>query len=124
MGINPCNVSSVEEYKNNTPGVYLQVAGADGIDGIAEGFHLRWSLTDALGSNHLPKGNYYNSSGGNVSGFNKPDDYIRISRIPYTNPVSFNINFEQEKPIVNFSTKTWNYTINQQVNKKKTHQPG
>jgi len=113
-GLSPCVNTNVSRY-NNTKGVYLQVAGSDGTDGIAEGLHLRWSLTDDLGDNHLPKGNYNSTSGQSV-GFNKADDYIRISRIPYVNQVRLAVDFEAQKPVISFESRTWTYLVNQTVN--------
>lgn len=113
-GLSPCVNSNVSRY-NNTKGVYLQAAGSDGTDGIAEGLHLRWSLTGELGEYHLPKGNY-NNAAGQTTGFNKADDYIRVSRTPYVNRVRVAINFESDKPVINFENRTWTYLVNQTVN--------
>lgn len=110
-GLNPCG-DLEGRYINNSPSVYLQVAGSDGISGIAEGLHLRWSLAGALGDNHLPKGKYNNTTGA-VKAFNKPDDYAYITRTPYTNPVRVNIDFANDVPVINFNKKEWTYTINQ-----------
>ena len=41
--------------------------------------HLRWIFKNELGKNHLPKGNL----AGNTNHFNKPDDFVKIYKIPY-----------------------------------------
>lgn len=114
VGLNPC-VGSGPSGFNNTKGVYLQAAGSDGTDGIAEGLHLRWSLTGDLGNNHLPKGDYYTTSE-QSAGYNKADDFIRISRIPYINQVRVAIDFAVDRPVMNFFNKTWTYLVNQTAN--------
>ena len=96
---------------NNSPYLYLQAAGSDGSTGVAAGIHLRWSLADDMGSNHLPKGNHY-PEGSVTSGYNRPNDYISLSRIPYTNPVVFTVDFEAAEPAIDFDNKRWTYTIN------------
>lgn len=112
LGLNPCGQDEVA-YLNNTDGIYLQVAGSDGGNGIAEGLHLRWSLTGVLGDNHLPKGNYYNSQNGALSGFNRKDDYVRVFRTPFgLNPPSIAIDFENNRPVINFKKRQWVYTVN------------
>lgn len=116
-GLNPCGHSE-ELYLNNSPGVYLQTAGSDGADGVAEGLHLRWSLSGELGSNHMPKGDYNNNTG-SETGFNKPDDYAYISRTPYVKPVRMSVDFENDKPIIDFNKKIWTYVITETVYGKK-----
>jgi len=118
LGLNPCP-SNADTYLNNTNGIYLQVAGSDGSNGIAEGYHLRWSLTDLLGDNHLPKGDYYNATSGQLSGFNRKDDYVRVYRTPYVNTQRIYLDLEQTRPIINFSNKQWVYTINYSINGQK-----
>jgi hypothetical protein len=115
-GLNPCQLPEGEEF-DNSPGVMLQAAGADGTDGFPEGIHLRWSLTGEMGSNHIPRGTYSNNSG-QLIGYNRPNDFIKISRIPYLNPVVFSIDFENDRPVVDFLKRRWTYTINQTVNGK------
>lgn len=116
-GLNPCG-NTDSRFFNNSPGIYLQAAGADGQNGIAEGLHLRWSLTGELGTNHIPKGDYNNSTG-SVTGFNRPDDYAYIYRTPYVNPLRVNLDFESEKPVIDFKKKTWTYMISQKVQEKQ-----
>jgi len=62
-----------------SPFLYLQAAGSTGEDGSAKGVHLRWLFKNALGDNHLPKGNL----AANTTGFNKADDFVKICKVPY-----------------------------------------
>lgn len=70
-----------------SPYLYIQAAGSDGGDGSVAGVHLRWDLLKELGENHIPKGDL---AGGPSAlypapyGFNRPDDYVTILRLPYT----------------------------------------
>ncbi|WP_316841306.1 hypothetical protein [Pedobacter gandavensis] len=114
MGLNPC-ADPDERFKNNSPGVYLQVSGSDGTDGVAEGLHLRWSLSGELGTNHMPKGTYNNTNGSTI-GFNKPDDFAQVSRTLYVNPAIMDVDFELDKPVVNNSKRVWTYVINKMIN--------
>jgi hypothetical protein len=114
IGLNPC-VAVQNIYRNNSTDVYLQAAGADGTDGVAEGIHLRWSFAGELGQNHLAKGDYDNNISQPVN-FNQANDYVTIYRTPYTSPVNNSINLQQVKPSINYSIKQWAYVINQEVN--------
>ncbi|WP_343524515.1 hypothetical protein [Pedobacter sp.] len=118
LGLNPCGTGD-DTYLNNTGGIYLQAAGSDGSNGIAQGIHLRWSFTGELGDNHLPKGGYYNSRSGELSGFNRKDDYVRVFRTKYINAPTISIDLEFNRPVINFKTRQWIYTINNTVNGKK-----
>ena len=113
-GLNPCDATALS-FLNNTPGVYLQAAGSTGTDGIAQGLHLRWSLTGELGTNHLPKGSHNNTST-SLTGFNQPNDYIQISRAPYVNQARVTVDFEQQRPIIDFVSRQWTYVTSQTVN--------
>ncbi|WP_293303114.1 hypothetical protein [Pedobacter sp. UBA4863] len=113
LDINPCESSGLNIF-NNSPGVFLQVAGADGSNGIAEGFHLRWNFTGELANNHLPKGDYFNSN--NNNGFNQPNDFVQIYRTPYQNAAIVEIDLQQTRPVVNSQQRYWTYSINQVVN--------
>lgn len=115
LGFDLCGNVGETTAGNNTPGVFLQAAGSDGIDGIAEGLHLRWSFTGAMAKLHLPKGDYF-PVGTSVNGYNRPNDYVHISRIPYTAPVQVTIDFEQDRPIINSHDLYWTYATNQTVN--------
>ncbi|WP_199117323.1 hypothetical protein [Pedobacter sp. ASV28] len=114
LGLNPCGSSDLNIF-NNTAGVFLQVAGADGSNGIAEGFHLRWSFTGELAENHLPKGDYF-SSVNNHNGFNQPNDFVHIYRTPYQNLAIVELDLEESRPVVNSQQQYWTYSINQVVN--------
>jgi len=71
-----------------SPYLYLQAAGSDGLESTA-GIHLRWFLLRNLGNTHLPKGNY----AATTNNFNKPDDFVRVYRAPYTpGGIGFKIN--------------------------------
>lgn len=111
LGLNPCGTDN-ESYLNNTTGIYLQAAGADGNNGIAEGIHLRWSLTGELGDNHLPKGDYYNTQNTLLSGFNRKDDYVKVFRTPNENQPLVFLDLEVIRPVINFKNRQWTYTVN------------
>ncbi|WP_316768694.1 hypothetical protein [Pedobacter frigiditerrae] len=118
LGFELCGSVGDATTGNNTPGVFLQAAGSDGIDGIdgiAEGLHLRWSFTGDMAALHLPKGDYF-PIGTPANGYNKPNDFIQISRIPYASPVQVIVDFEYDRPIVNSLNLYWTYTANQTVN--------
>lgn len=115
LGFELCGAIGDATAGNNTPGVFLQAAGSDGVDGIAEGLHLRWSFTGAMAALHLPKGDYF-PAGTPVNGYNRPNDFVHISRIPYATPAQVNIDFEQDRPIVNSLNLYWTYATNQIVN--------
>ena len=76
--------------------VYLQAIGstAEEADGSPEGFHLRWDFIGDLRGKHLPKGN----KTGNRFEFNRPDDFVRIYRTPYTVKFPTTINLSENKP--------------------------
>ncbi len=116
QGINPCT-DPASKYYNNSKEVFLQVAGSDGFDNIAEGFHLRWSLTGELAKNHLPKGDYFTQNT-NSNGFNKSNDFIRVYRTLYQDQINVVLDFETVRPVVNSAKLYWTYTINQTVNNK------
>ena len=110
LGLNPCNASE-SLYRNNSPNLYLQAAGSDGAGGIAEGIHLRWSLTGEIGQNHIPKG----PNAISAAGFNQIDDYVHLSRTPYTDPLRITLDFETAKPVINLASKQWTYLISSAV---------
>jgi hypothetical protein len=65
--------------------LHLQSCGSDGSNDIKTGWHLRWALTRNLGEMHLPKGNYTSDPLYQTSQFfNKPNDFITINRVFYT----------------------------------------
>lgn len=115
-GFSPC-VPDTSRYFNNATDVYLQAAGSDGTDKTAKGIHLRWSLAGDLGLNHIPKGNYDNTTDATAP-FNQPNDFILISRTPYAGTVPFTIDFSNIAPIIDYASKTWTYAINSTINGK------
>ncbi|MBV8325211.1 hypothetical protein [Chryseobacterium sp.] len=58
--------------------LYIQAAGSRGEESTV-GIHLRWMLKGPA-AEHLPKGGAYQ---GSPKGFNRQDDFVRISRIRY-----------------------------------------
>jgi len=113
----PCTPTD-DIFLNNTNGVYLQVAGSDGTKGIAKGLHLRWNLVGQLGANHIPKGTFDNEAG-QLTGFNRANDFVHIFRTPYQNRVGISVDFENDKPIVDSGSKRWTYVVSQSINDKK-----
>jgi len=94
-----------------SPYTYIQAAGSDNSDGSTEGIHLRWDLKRILGENHLPKG-HLAENGTNyssVAGFNKPDDFVRIYRVPYLNPQPCVVDFTNDHPdeLIESGSKRW-----------------
>ncbi len=97
---------------SQSPYLYLQGAGSDGIDGSASGVHLRWDFGEALATVHIPKGNlaaqgsaYYTSAG-----FNKANDFVKIYRTSYNRNFPIIIDFATMAPsdIID-ETQTWIY---------------
>ncbi len=98
-----------------SPYLYLQAAGSDQTDASSKGVHLRWRFQKSLGDKHLAKGNYtaagqpYATS----TGFNKPDDYVRIYRAPYTEPFQVRIQFKDNilptTEIKSGNQRVWRY---------------
>jgi hypothetical protein len=82
-----------------SPYLYLQAAGSDGSDGSAPGIHLRWDLLRSLGDTHLPKGNLAAGAGALYPapyGFNKPDDFVTVLRVPYGRRYPCTVNFSSD----------------------------
>lgn len=65
------------ERKLQSPNLVLLAAGSDGSD-ASEGILLRWLFGGAL-AKHLPKGD----AAAAVTGFDKPDDVVRLWRAPW-----------------------------------------
>jgi hypothetical protein len=81
MGIYPCE----NEIELGSDKLYIQAAGSVESDGSVDGVHLRWSFMNDLAENHLPKGNLSASGTYQTSiGHNKPNDFIRLFKFPYT----------------------------------------
>jgi hypothetical protein len=92
-----------------SPSFYLQTAGSTGQESTA-GIHARWSFAGALGSKHLPKGDY----AGNTVNFNKPDDYVRLYRTPYLRtPVALELSRVPE--VVDDNNKVWIHRLQGKV---------
>ncbi|MDX6182588.1 VWA domain-containing protein [Flavobacterium sp. Fl-77] len=85
---------------------HLQIAavGSKGVDST-KGIHLRWMLAGQLGEKHLPKGDLFT---GTRSNFNKPDDFVKVYRAPYTK-VTYSLNFNQTPNLVDNSNALWIY---------------
>ncbi len=97
-------------YKLQSTYLNLQSAGSKGIDSSG-GTHLRWFLSGNLGDNHLPKGKHAS----NNFCFNKPDDFVKIYRVPYRSNQSLNngINLFTETPYhINNTECVWVYKRN------------
>lgn len=88
----------------------LQSAGSKGDDGSAKGIHLRWLLRGNLGKNHLPKGDYAQTS----HNFNKTNDYVKIYRAPYQS-VFFTLDFNTPPTTVDDRHKLWIYNISDKL---------
>ncbi|MFC0514549.1 hypothetical protein ACFFGT_10065 [Mucilaginibacter angelicae] len=109
-GFDPCG-DHPPAYFNNAPEIRLQAAGSDGSNGVSEGILLRWLLNGELGDHHLPQGGYANGQAQPV-GFNRADDYVYISRTPYTDPLVFLLDFSAYRPAINASAAKWTYILN------------
>lgn len=102
--------------KIQSPDLYLQAAGSDGSDGSASGIHLRWTLLRSL-ENHLPKGNLAAGPGAQYPashGFNKPDDFVSLLRVPYieTYPCTVNLKSDRASKIVDTGPqRLWKFDI-------------
>ncbi|WP_166922440.1 VWA domain-containing protein [Flavobacterium poyangense] len=85
----------------------IAAAGSKGIDST-KGIHLRWMLAGKLGDNHLPKGNLFT---GERSNFNKPNDFVKLYRAPYTKVVT-TIDFTTPPQVVDAEKALWIYKTN------------
>lgn len=77
-----------------SPHLYLQAAGSLGADST-KGIHLRWVLKGVL-VNHLPKADYAVP----FVNFNKPDDFVRLYRAPYSAQTQA-VGFTKKADIIN-----------------------
>jgi len=100
------SVIDITTGKTNLQSTYLQIAaaGSRGVDST-KGIHLRWLLAGKLGDNHLPKGDLYN---GEKINFNKPDDFVKVYRAPYTK-VSHTLDLSQTPNVVDNKKALWIY---------------
>lgn len=85
----------------------ITAAGSKGIDST-KGIHLRWLLAGELGEKHLPKGDSFT---GEKFNFNKPDDFVKVYRAPYTKvtKVSHNLDLNQSPDLVDNNNALWIY---------------
>lgn len=112
IGISVCDELNTQDF-HNSDGVMVQASGSDGQQGIVSGVHLRWSFSDELGNNHLPKGDYFNGKSVPLNGYNRPDDFVHIYRTPYTQDNKLFVDFLIHRPVVLADDRTWIYTINE-----------
>ncbi|MCV9928120.1 VWA domain-containing protein [Flavobacterium sp. LS1R49] len=82
----------------------ITAAGSKGIDST-KGIHLRWLLAGELGEKHLPKGDLFT---GEKSNFNKPDDFVKVYRAPYTK-ISSTLNLSLKPQSIDNSNALWVY---------------
>ncbi|WP_286971076.1 hypothetical protein [Flavobacterium sp. UBA4854] len=104
------SIINISSDKTNLQSTYLQVgtAGSRGIEST-KGIHLRWMLAGKLGEEHLPKGDLYTDSNSNLS-FNKPDDFVKVYRAPYTK-ISQNIDLTRNPNVVDNKKALWIYKM-------------
>lgn len=94
-----------DEWKVQSPYLYLQSVGSTGVDGSTYGAHVRWMLLRNLGDTHLPKGDY----AGTTLNFNRPDDYVNLYRSRYTTRFPTIIDFSAAPNVVNDTLAFWIY---------------
>lgn len=98
-----------------SPYLYMQGAGSDQSDNSSKGIHLRWRFNRSLGENHYAKGPYANIASPYYTaiGFNKPDDYVKLFRVPYSTKYQAKVKFVNTTlPTVEInsgSTREWRY---------------
>jgi len=66
-----------------SPYLYLSAVGSGNDSEYPMGNYLRWLFRGTLGENHLPKGDYVKPQ----YHFNKLNDYVKIYRAPFTEPI-------------------------------------
>ncbi|WP_294962379.1 VWA domain-containing protein [uncultured Flavobacterium sp.] len=84
----------------------IAAAGSKGLDST-KGIHLRWLLAGELGANHLPKGDLYKGANSN-SHFNKPEDFVKVYRAPYTK-VAYKLDLTKKPKSVDIQKAFWVY---------------
>jgi len=94
------------EFKVQSPYFYLQSVGSTGADGSTYGAHLRWLLLRNLGETHLAKGDYATTT----LNFNRPDDYVTLSRSRYITRFPTIVDFSVAPNVVNDALAFWIYT--------------
>lgn len=93
---------------------FMKAAGSDYTDQTADGIHCRWSFKEKLFENHLPKGNLAIPTGPYPTsiGFNKANDFVRLFRIEYIQPVPIKISLNTDRPFqVDDPGATWVFRI-------------
>ena len=100
------SIIDITTGKTNLQSNYLQIAasGSKGVDST-RGIHLRWLLAGKLGEKHLPKGDLYK---GEKVNFNKPEDFVKLYRAPYTK-VSHTLDLTREPNVVDNQRALWIY---------------
>jgi len=94
------------EWKVQSPYLYLQSVGSTDADGSAYGAHVRWMLLRNLGDTHLPKGNYAQTT----INFNRSDDFVELYRSHYVTRFPTIVDFSVAPDVVNDAQAFWVYT--------------
>jgi hypothetical protein len=111
----PSNVINTSTGLFQSPYLYMQAAGSDQSDNSSRGIHLRWRFNRSLGEHHYAKGPYANTASPYYTtiGFNKPDDYVKLFRVPYTTKYQAKVKFQNtilpSVEINSGSTREWRY---------------
>ncbi|MBE7178342.1 MAG: hypothetical protein INR69_18220, partial [Mucilaginibacter polytrichastri] len=69
-------------------------------------------LDGTIGEHHIPKGNLATGT----ANFNRPNDFVRLSRTPYSNPARIILDFQTARPLINHQNRQWTYVINSVIN--------
>ena len=92
-----------------SPHMYFQASGSNGVDGSTPGIHLRWMFKNQL-ENHLPKGDLATTT----HHLNKPNDFVKIYRAPY-DPQYITLDLSTSPQMVDDFNKIWVYQFNFQL---------
>ncbi len=117
MTLNTNNTQSKYTKSSSTEGsrvqsncLYIQSAGSEGVESTP-GIHIRWILKGIL-DKHLPKGDFFQDA---PEGFNKPEDYILISRTKYS-PIITTLEFGKSIPnLIVDNQALWVFDINGRI---------
>lgn len=111
-----CPITTVDisgDWMSQSPYLYLQAAGSDGLDETVKGFHLRWDLKGILGAKHFPKGNLSGPYGmyPAIYGFNKADDFVKIYKTPFVDDYMTKLDLTSQPSSYNVgaSVREWQY---------------
>lgn len=111
-----CPITAIDlsgTHMFQSPYLYMQSAGSDGVDGTVKGFHLRWDFKGVLGKKHLAKGNLSGAYGAYPAthGFNKSDDFTKIYRTPFVNNYYTKLDLQSQPSSYNVggSVREWHY---------------